>query len=101
MILSTSVPLLLSTERNVGMQILTRANLYFLFASLLGEGYKLDQLLRVADEINRIRASRRANMRGTKWDRFKKVLDSAWLGVRVAPKDQHKVTPKIFAGKSA
>lgn len=74
----------------------------FLSPSLLGEGYKLDDLLRVADETNMIRASRRASMKGTKWERFKKVLDnSSWFGTRILPKDQANVTPKIIVSKSA
>ena len=76
----------------------------FLFShilSLLGEGYKLDQLLRVAEDISKIQTSRRASMRGTKWEKFKKVLDnsSSWLGNRI-PKNEN-LTPKIVAGKSA
>jgi len=70
--------------------------------SLLGEGYKLDQLLRAAEETDKIRASRRANMKGSKWEKFKKAIEtSVWLGARVTPKEQDKVMPKIVVGKSA
>lgn len=71
--------------------------------SLLGQGYKLDQLLRVAEETNKIRASRRATMKGTKWEKFRKVLDSATsrFGPKILPQQQDKVSPRIVAGRSA
>lgn len=71
-----------------------------LFFSLLGEGYRLDELLKIAEELKKIRDSRRSNMKG-KWDKFKSVIDGAANPFRskdskrkIAPK------PKIFASKA-
>jgi hypothetical protein len=62
--------------------------------SLLGLGYKLDQIISAAEETKRIRKSRQQNMKG-KWENFRKVFEvAAGIG-------KLKVQPKIVAGKSA
>jgi hypothetical protein len=42
---------------------------------LLSEGYSLEQLLQVAETSKLIKEQRRASMKGTSWDRFRKVVD--------------------------
>jgi Na+/H+ antiporter NhaC len=69
--------------------------LYCIIYSLLGLGYKLDQIISAAEETKRIRKSRQQNMKG-KWDQFKKVFEvAAGMGKLVGAQ------PKIIAGKSA
>src|SRR6056300_1734340 len=42
---------------------------------LLGMGYKLDQLVKAAEETKKIRKSRQASMKGTTWEKFRSVFD--------------------------
>jgi hypothetical protein len=43
--------------------------------SLLGLGYKLEQIVDAAEETRRIRKNRLASMKGSPWDKFKAVFD--------------------------
>lgn len=44
---------------------------------LLSEGYTLEEILKNAESIKLIQEQRRASMKGTSWDRFKKAVDKA------------------------
>jgi len=70
---------------------------HFVFCSLLGQGYSLEELLKAAEETKKIRASRRASMKGTNWDKFKR------LGMRIMNKTNAQKTqtaPKIYAART-
>ena len=64
----------------------------FISFSLLGQGYNLQELLEAADETNKIRKSREANMKG-RFDTFKKVFN-----LTIKPKT--KPVARIVAAKS-
>jgi hypothetical protein len=49
--------------------------LYVCLRSLLGLGYKLEQIVEAAEETRRIRKNRLASMKGSPWDKFKAVFD--------------------------
>jgi hypothetical protein len=42
--------------------------------SFLGQGYRLNELIEVAEEMKKIRTQRQASLKGTKWDTFKAVF---------------------------
>ncbi|GKY92434.1 hypothetical protein MPSEU_000213900 [Mayamaea pseudoterrestris] len=42
---------------------------------LLSEGYTLEQLLKAAEATKHAQEQRRASMKGTSWDRFRKAVD--------------------------
>lgn len=75
------------------MNIVDSASPLFHF-SLLGLGYKLDQIVTAAEETKKIRKSRQANMKGNTWEKFRAVFD------RKENKNKPKPTPKIVAAKS-
>jgi hypothetical protein len=86
-------------------QFLTHHCFCFLH-SLLGQGYKLEQLIDAAEETKKIRASRRANMKGS-WSKFRSLYESATGTFRkqstTSSRKQNKgpkPLPKIVAAKS-
>lgn len=68
------------------------------YPSLLGMGYRLEELLIVAEEIRKIKKSRIASMRGTPWSKFKNVLGRNVR--RFAPRPSAPSEPKIVCAKS-
>jgi hypothetical protein len=68
-------------------------SLSFYYTSLLGEGYTLEELLAVSEEVSAIRESRQAAMKG-RFDSFMKVFN--------LNKPKPKPTrPRIVAAKLA
>jgi len=66
---------------------------------LLGMGYKLDDIVSAAEETKKIRKSRQASMKGSSWDRFKRVFDKKNKG-KEAKSVVAAASPKIVAAKS-
>jgi hypothetical protein len=64
--------------------------------SLLGQGYTLDDLVNAAEETRKIRASRRANMKGT-WDKFRSMYESA---LRKKAPTGKKFIPNVVVSKA-
>lgn len=60
--------------------------------SLLGMGYKLEQIVQAAEETKKIRKNREQSMKGSTWDRFKAVFEKT--------NKKLLAEPKIVAAKS-
>jgi uncharacterized protein YjdB len=68
----------------------------------LGQGYRLDQIVKAAEETKKIRQQRHASMKGTTWDKFKSVFENS-LAMKIikAQKSEEEQEPKILTSKSA
>ena len=77
----------------------------FRLFSLLGQGYKLDDLVEAAEETRKIRASRRASMKGTWNVKFRNIVLTAFRNkkypiVETTLRAKEGSKAMIFAAKS-
>jgi hypothetical protein len=66
---------------------------------LLKSGYRLEELLSVAEETKRIRKSRQASLKGTPWSKFKNIFDHSVWPRPFRPRTQTS-EPKTVCAKS-
>jgi hypothetical protein len=65
---------------------------------LLGLGYKLEQIVKAAEETRKIRKSRQASMKGTTLDKFRSIFDNKFGKIKISKPTPE---PKVVASKTA